>query len=242
MAEAAVKKAAGGGEVGIPNQVGRTSHHPSALRNRDPILAELQKRVPVDASGPALELASGTGAHVEVFAPAFPGLKWHPSEYIPSEDVAAGILGTIDKHGADLHPANVERAVGIDASLEFAAWPEAVRAQAGTFAVAYIGNVFHITPITVMQGVLRGAGAALVAGGSLFVYGPFKLDGKFTSEGNEKFDANLRAQDPSWGYRDVEEVRTEADKHGLDLLERVDMPANNFLLHLKKKGGAEGKM
>ncbi|CAE8615612.1 unnamed protein product [Polarella glacialis] len=51
----------------VKEMAGATGHHPSALRNRAPILAELQKLLPPDVAGLALELASSSGAHVEVF-------------------------------------------------------------------------------------------------------------------------------------------------------------------------------
>ena len=61
--------------------------------------------------------------------------------------------------------------------------------------------------------------------------GPFTVEGgRHTSTGNEEFDASLRQRNPEWGYRDVEEVRELARSHGLDLVQQVDMPANNFCL------------
>jgi hypothetical protein len=52
----------------------------------------------------------------------------------------------------------------------------------------------HISPYAATQGLMKGAGAVLSPGGLLFVYGPFKRGGEFTSEGNATFDASLR-----WG-------------------------------------------
>jgi len=84
-----------------------------------------------------LELASGTGCHVDHFAHALPDLTFHPTEYIP-EDAAPGadlgrvgtfdgpesadpILSTIDRHGANAH-SNVQPAVPLDGSTPFTAW------------------------------------------------------------------------------------------------------------------------
>lgn len=58
-------------------------HHPSALRNRIPILKEMLSLLPSNPTGAALEIATGTGAHLEAYAPAFPGLTFHPSEFVP---------------------------------------------------------------------------------------------------------------------------------------------------------------
>ena len=54
-------------------------HHPAALRNRVPICEILQK-IMKSVKGRALELGSGTGAHLEYFAPRFPDLTFLPSE------------------------------------------------------------------------------------------------------------------------------------------------------------------
>ena len=35
---------------------------------------------------------------------------------------------------------------------------------------------------------------------------------------------------PQWGVRDTGDVRTLADSHGFDFVERVAMPANNLSL------------
>ena len=63
------------------------SHHPSALRNRGPISEVLVKILPRGKGhqGPyhALEIGSGTGAHLELFAEKLPHFSWQPSEYVP---------------------------------------------------------------------------------------------------------------------------------------------------------------
>lgn len=56
---------------------------------------------------------------------------------------------------------------------------------------------------TMKQCGSAGAGRVLKPGGTLMVYGPFKKDGVCTTESNASFDASLRSQNPSWGYRCV---------------------------------------
>ena len=61
--------------------LGGQQHHPSAMRNRIPILKTLLRLLHNgEISGPALEIATGTGALMEVVAPAFPNLLYLPSE------------------------------------------------------------------------------------------------------------------------------------------------------------------
>ena len=75
---------------------------------------------------------------------------------------------------------------------------------------------------------MAGAGRVLAPGGVLFLYGPFKEGGRHTAPSNAAFDASLRARDPDWGVRDLDDVRDLAAKHSLDFIERVAMPANNL--------------
>lgn len=64
------------------------NHHPSALRNRGPITAELCRWLQRRAGrgddgqhrGSMLEIASGTGCHVEAFAKALPNWTFKPTE------------------------------------------------------------------------------------------------------------------------------------------------------------------
>jgi hypothetical protein len=52
---------------------------------------------------------------------------------------------------------------------------------------------------------------------------------------DRKFDTLLRTQNPEWGVRNLEDVVDAAEKEGLELLQTVDMPANNLSLLFRKK-------
>ena len=52
---------------------------------------------------------------------------------------------------------------------------------------------------------------------------------------DRKFDTLLRTQNPEWGIRDLEDVVDAAEKVGLELLQTIDMPANNLSLLFCKK-------
>ena len=94
----------------------------------------------------------------------------------------------------------------------------------------FCANVIHIAPWRVAEGLFAGAARYLRADGRLFLYGPFKRDGKHTALSNAVFDTSLRDRDPEWGVRDIADVEKLADGVGLALIEIVEMPANNLIL------------
>lgn len=54
---------------------------PAAERNKEVVLNVLKDHLPTDIkAGRALEVASGSGTHVTLFAQHFPKIIWQPSE------------------------------------------------------------------------------------------------------------------------------------------------------------------
>ncbi len=187
---------------------------PAAARNAPPI-AELLKRV-LPSSGLVLEIASGSGEHAAYFARALPALLWQPSD--PDEAARRSIVA----HARTAGLANLRSPLAIDATR--APWP-AARADA-VIAI----NMIHIAPWDATIGLMAGADATLPDGGVLYLYGPFRENGAHTAPSNAAFDDSLRARNASWGVRDIEAVAAAGRAHGLHLVERVAMPANNLSL------------
>jgi hypothetical protein len=75
----------------------------------------------------------------------------------------------------------------------------------------------------------------LRADGRLFLYGPFKRDGKHTAVSNAVFDSSLREGNPEWGVRDIEALQELAAGAGLALVDIAEMPANNLILVFERK-------
>ena len=199
-------------------------HHPAALRNRGPILEALQGVLPPSGEGRVLEIASGSGCHIEHFAPAFPHLLWQPTVFPAGSDELGGLT--------DVHP-NLLTAAVLDASQPWDHWPASVVSDsgAGSYAAVYASNLTHISPWEATLGTLAGASIALRPGsGVLVLYGPFKVEGKCRPQSNADFDASLRSQNPAWGYRDIADVAAAAAALGLTMRAPRAMPANNFLL------------
>jgi hypothetical protein len=95
--------------------------------------------------------------------------------------------------------------------------------------------MIHISPWSSTEGLMAGAEQVLPPGGMLFLYGPYREGGAHTAESNAAFDASLQARDPVWGVRDLEAVASLAAVHGLDLAERIVMPANNLSLVFRRR-------
>jgi hypothetical protein len=67
--------------------------------------------------------------------------------------------------------------------------------------------------------------------GIVAIYGPFRVDGNYTTVSNEAFDKEiLAAKVPEWGLKDVRDLERTANKYGIALKKIIDMPANNFTL------------
>lgn len=189
----------------------RILHSPAAERNRGPILEVLERVLP--GRGTVLEVASGTGQHVVHFAAALPDLLWQPSD--PEPRNRASIEARIEAAGL----ANVLAPLNLDVT---GPWPEL------RVAAVIVANLLHVSAPATTAALCAGAAGVLEPGGILLVYGPFNRDGRYTSEGNARFDAELRARHPDWGIRDVEDLIARAGEAGLAVAEIVDMPANNL--------------
>jgi hypothetical protein len=192
-------------------------------RNHAPIWSVLQKFL-IGKSGDALEAGSGTGQHVVHFARHTPDITWWPSDYNEAH------LKSIDAWLKHSGLPNIRPPMRID--LSDPAWCHQMHdgSGPGKLLAVFCANVIHIAPWRVAEGLLAGAAHYLRADGWLFLYGPFKRDGKHTALSNAIFDTSLRQQDGEWGVRDIGDVERLADGVGLVLIETVPMPANNLIL------------
>jgi Protein of unknown function (DUF938) len=191
----------------------------ATARNRDPILAVLRPRLPV--RGFVLEIAAGAGEHAVYNAAALPGLLWQPTD--PAAEARASISAWRSHAGTP----NLLAPLHLDAA-DPDSWPVS-RAD----AIVNI-NMLHISPWQATHGLLTGAGRLLAPGCGLFLYGPYIERDVSTAASNLTFDASLRARNPAWGLRHLDDVTAVAEQHGLALAERIAMPANNLFLIFRK--------
>lgn len=189
-------------------------------RNRDAILDVFRQVFPKDA-GNVLEFASGSGMHMNYFAPHFPQMRFQPSDM--NEDV----FETIKKLKSEQGNVNVADPITLDLTQP-STWPAP---EDRLYDVIFCINIFQVAPVSIADGMMQCAATVLKDTGFLSIYGPFKVDGRYTTESNESFDKEVRSAGvPEWGLKDVADLRAAAERHGLRLQRQVDMPANNFIL------------
>jgi SAM-dependent methyltransferase len=193
---------------------GAKLHAPAADRNADALLSLLRDHAP--KSGRALEIASGTGQHVSVFAKALPDLHWQPTEIDPAR------RASIDAYVAEAALSNVAPAAHLDAAT--AGWSASYADQ----DLILLINLAHLIPETAVRTIIAGVAQALAPGGTFILYGPFKRDGRLTSPGDARFDAQLRAADPAIGYKDADDITAWLGAAGIRVAAPVEMPANNL--------------
>ena len=191
---------------------------PAADRNAAVIFEVLCSVLPDAAK--LLEIASGTGQHAAHFAAARAGWAWQPTD--AEQAALPGIAARCEALP------NVQPPLRLDVR---ATWPVSL----GRFDAVYCANMLHISPWATCGALMRGAAAHLVDHGRLLIYGPFVVDGEPTAPSNLAFDSDLRARHGDWGLRRLADVADEARSVGMNLERRIDMPANNLLLVLRRE-------
>lgn len=192
---------------------------PATRRNLDPIRTILRHHAP--RTGRALELAAGTGEHALALAHEFPGLAWQPT------DVDADRLASIAAWASQFGPDNLRPPLPLDATAP--GWS----ARHGPVEMILLVNLLHLVSAPAAATALTEIVRALAPGGTAFVYGPFLRDGRTTSDGDARFDARLRADDPATGYKDLAWVGARLHPLAIRI---APMPANNLMLIARKAG------
>lgn len=187
-------------------------------RNKEPILGVLRTcfadRVEV------LEIGSGTGQHAVHFARHLAHLTWYPTEQLGFlEHLTARVMS---EGGSNLRPPTV-------LDVRQSVWP--VRSVDAVFTA----NTLHIMSWPEVMAFYHGVGAVLAPGGIMCVYGPFRYDGRYTSDSNREFDKMLKERDPASGLRDVQAIAELGCQYGMRLMADHDLPAFNRLLVFAKE-------
>jgi cyclopropane fatty-acyl-phospholipid synthase-like methyltransferase len=182
-------------------------------RNKGPILEVL--RVAFADRTQVLEIGSGTGQHAVHFAAHLTHLTWHPTEQLA---YLADLATRVRTEGTrNLRPPTL-------LDVKQSVWP------LRSVDAIYSANTLHIMGWTEVQAMFRGIDTVLSPQGVVCIYGPFRYDGRYTSDSNRDFDRMLVDRDPLSGLRDMTDLSALALRHALRLRVDHDLPANNRLL------------
>jgi cyclopropane fatty-acyl-phospholipid synthase-like methyltransferase len=193
----------------------------AAERNKQPIAEHLAALLPADAR--VLEIASGGGQHVVHFAAQRPDSYWQPTD-CTSTDFAA-----ISARTAAAGLANIAAPVLLDVLKSPWSLPR-------DFDVVVCINMIHISPWETTPALFAGAAQHLNADrGMVVLYGPFREGGQHTAPSNETFEAWLKAKDPRFGVRNLEDVDAAAAASGFARFHLARLPANNLLLAFRRR-------
>jgi hypothetical protein len=187
---------------------------PSSVRNAPHLIEVLGRTLP--SQGTVLEIASGSGYHAAAFAAGFPHLSWQPSD----ADVLAH--ASIAAYREESQLTNFNPALDLDVMRR--PWP--IKKAAAMVCI----NMIHISPWAATVSLFAGASDILEARAPLITYGPYVQKSEVLAESNAAFDQSLKARNPAWGLRNVEDIAAVATEAGFILAEIVPMPANNLSL------------
>jgi len=103
--------------------------------------------------------------------------------------------------------------------------------KAKLYDAIFVVNLFQVAPVCIADSIAQVAARVLTQDGFVAIYGPFKVEGKYTTESNEAFDKEILAPKiPEWGLKDVNDLEKVANAHSVALKKILDQPANNFIL------------
>jgi len=192
-----------------------------ACENNKQAIATLLKKALVDTRH-VLEVGSGTGQHAVYFARQLPHLMWHCSDV---EDYHQGINQWIDEYPSE----NLMRPQTLKLSRD--EWLQQTP-TGQPFDGVFTANTAHIMLKHEIKLLMQSINSHLPNQGVFCQYGPFKVDGKFTSQSNAEFHNKL-IDSGRGGYRDLDELRFWAPD--LALVSITNMPAHNLMLTWRKK-------
>jgi len=199
-------------------------HAPATDRNREHILKVLKDCLPHE--GTILEVASGTGQHAIFFTQHLPNSYWQPTD--PDEDNRK----SISAWWWEVQFKNILPPLYLN--TQDTVWPAEQEDLPEPVSAIVCINMIHISPWESAIGLMKGAARILPQDGVLYLYGPYKVDGRHTAPSNETFDASLRDRNAQWGLRDLNDVKEIALENGLAFVKTVQMPANNLSVIFRK--------
>jgi len=180
------------------------------------VLDRVSKKISGPIPGKVLEVASGSGEHLQFFRSQAPGWVWQGSDPNP-------------EHRASIDAWNPDPPSALDLDVTWPDWP----IHSGWDGIVAI-NLLHISPWQATTALLAGCQRYLKPGGWLYLYGAYFTDQYPTAPSNLAFDQSLRTQNPEWGVRRLQDVTREAEFRGMQRAEVVPMPSHNYSVIFRK--------
>jgi hypothetical protein len=240
------EKGMGHGSMGWLEEDSKKFYSAPAQRNMGGITEVMKKHLielEDDNDKLVIEIGSGSGQHVANYAKQCPTFIFQPTEYPGHPSPKAGpqdldkILTSIQAYTQGLD--NVKAPCFADASKLCDPEHTANICNCGEVAMIVAVNVVHVSPICVMEGILKGAVQLLKPKGKVLFYGPWSIEGVISGEGNIKFQQSLKVLNPEFGIRDVTELEQYllSDLNGeLSVVDKVYFEqSNNYAIVLQKK-------
>lgn len=151
-------------------------------------------------------------------------MQFQPTEVDPT------VLGSISYYATNCTTKNIKPPLLLDIRNKLSDYG----IKENSIDYLYNANMMHISPYECTIGLFENAGRYLKPDALMITYGPYSKDGVITPDSNVKFDASLKARDPSWGLRDITDLIKLAESNYLTLIDTIEMPANNKTLIWKK--------
>ena len=189
----------------------------SCDRNSEPILEVLKSKL--KGKKHLFEVGAGTAQHAIFMAPHFLETTWTVSDRQENHDGIQLWLRDFPRtnvQGPLRYEIGKDPFPGSDVDMVFTA------------------NTIHIVSWETSLKLFEDLSTHLKSGGEFLVYGAFNYNGQFTSPSNEKFNQWLLDRDSQSGIRDFELVKQALAERSFQLLDDIEMPANNRMLHFRK--------
>ncbi len=184
-------------------------------RNKEPILSVLKKYVLSNRK--LLEIGHGTGQHAMYLSQELQ-VRWFASD-LPNNNII------LKNRLAQTNNPYLEEVF----SLTIGEKPLDEQTNQ-KYDYLFTANTFHIMSEDLVRIFCEQAQSVLKKSAYLFIYGPFKFNGQFTSESNTKFDQILKSKNPLMGIRDFEYIKNLFAANHLSFVGLEQLPANNQLL------------
>ncbi len=185
----------------------------SCERNSPPIFEVISPLL--SNSKAVLEIGSGTGQHAVYFAERLPYLLWHTSDKL---EYHSGIQGWITESKLT----NITPPALFDVSDDPS--PEL------KIDAVFSANTAHIMNANDVKNMIEKVGELLPKHGLFLLYGPFKIEGQFSSHNDALFDQHLKLRNVGSSIRNIEDLDRLAEQAGLFPKHRYTMPRNNHLI------------